>query len=42
MESLKKNLIQPKKTAALVLENGEVLWGYGLGCQKTVIGELCF
>ncbi len=42
MESLKKNLIQPKKTAALVLENGEVLWGYGLGCQKAVIGELCF
>ena len=42
MESLKKNIIQPKKTAALRLENGEALWGYGLGCQKAVIGELCF
>ena len=37
-----RNLIQPKKTAALVLENGEVLWGYSLGCQKAVIGEFWY
>ena len=24
------------------MENGEVLWGYGLGAQKSVVGELCF
>tara|TARA_B100000575_G_scaffold177077_1_gene141993 strand:- start:1247 stop:2449 length:1203 start_codon:yes stop_codon:yes gene_type:complete len=42
MEVLKNNLIQHNKSAALVLENGEVLWGYGIGSQKAVIGELCF
>ena len=26
----------------MVFENGEVLWGYGLGTQKGVVGELCF
>ena len=42
MDSLKKISKIHKKTAALVLENGEVLWGYGLGVKKSVIGELCF
>ncbi len=42
MEVLKKTLEIQNKTAALVLENGEVLWGYGLGIQKSVVGELCF
>ena len=42
MEVLKKNHLQNNKSAALVLENGEVLWGYGLGVQKAVVGELCF
>ncbi len=42
MEVLKKNYLTPKKSAALVLENGEVLWGYGLGVKKAVVGELCF
>ena len=42
MEVIKKNHFHNNKTAALVLENGEVLWGYGLGVQKGVVGELCF
>ena len=42
MESLKKNNFPTNKSAALVLENGEVLLGYGLGVKKAVIGELCF
>ena len=40
--SPKKNYLQNNKSAALVLENGEVLWGYGLGGKKAVVGELCF
>ena len=42
MEVLKKNHIKTNKSAALVLENGEVFLGYGLGVQKAVVGELCF
>ena len=42
MEVLKKNHLNHNKSAALVLENGEILWGYGLGVQKAVVGELCF
>ena len=42
MEVLKKNIHIHKKTAAIILENGEVLWGYGLGVKKSVVGELCF
>ena len=29
-------------SAALILENGEIFWGYGLGPIKASIGELCF
>ncbi len=29
-------------TAALILENGETLWGYGIGPKIATIGELCF
>ncbi len=42
MEVLKKISLTNNKSAALILENGEVLWGYGLGAQKAVVGELCF
>ena len=42
MEVLKKTNYIKNKSAALILENGEVLWGYGLGVKKSVIGELCF
>ena len=40
-----KNQYSIKKsayTAALILENGEIYWGHGLGPNKTVIAELCF
>ena len=42
MEVIKKTPIHNIKSAALILENGEVFWGYGLGVKKSVIGELCF
>tara|TARA_A100001011_G_scaffold211784_1_gene219999 strand:- start:1420 stop:2625 length:1206 start_codon:yes stop_codon:yes gene_type:complete len=42
MEVLKKTSQIHNKSAALILENGEVLWGYGLGAKKSVVGELCF
>ena len=35
-----QNLNQP--TAVLLLENGDIFWGYGLGAKKQAIGELCF
>tara|TARA_Y100000768_G_C23952333_1_gene670887 strand:- start:550 stop:1761 length:1212 start_codon:yes stop_codon:yes gene_type:complete len=42
MEVLKKTTQLKNKSAALVLDNGEVLWGYGLGVKKAAVGELCF
>ena len=42
MEVIKKNHQIQQKSAALVLENGDILWGYGLGVEKAVVGELCF
>ncbi len=42
MEGLKKTSHINTKSAVLILENGEILWGYGLGAKKAVIGELCF
>ena len=29
-------------SAVLLLENGNIFWGYGLGAKKQAIGELCF
>tara|TARA_B100001123_G_C15332082_1_gene1031538 strand:- start:3476 stop:4663 length:1188 start_codon:yes stop_codon:yes gene_type:complete len=29
-------------TAVLLLENGDIHWGYGIGAKKATIGELCF
>ena len=29
-------------SAALILENGEIFWGQGLGAKNSVIAELCF
>ena len=29
-------------SAALIFEDGEILWGYGLGVESCVVGELCF
>ena len=34
------NTSQP--TAALIIENGMVFWGVGLGAKTSKIGELCF
>ncbi len=42
MDVLKKTTQINKKSAALLFDNGEVLWGYGLGVKKAVVGELCF
>jgi len=29
-------------TAALILENGDTFWGFGLGSLKAEVAELCF
>ena len=29
-------------SAALVFDNGEIVWGHGIGAIKSVVGELCF
>ena len=29
-------------SAALIFDDGEILWGHGLGAIKSVIAELCF
>ena len=42
MEVLKKTTKLNGISAALLFENGEILWGYGLGTKKAVVGELCF
>ena len=37
------HLNSPKvPSAVLILENGQIFWGYGIGAKKSVIGELCF
>ena len=37
-----KNLHLRPTSAALIFDDGEIFWGYGLGTVKSVIGELCF
>ncbi|WP_417319762.1 glutamine-hydrolyzing carbamoyl-phosphate synthase small subunit [Emcibacter sp.] len=32
----------PNINAALVLADGTVFWGYGIGAEATVVGEVCF
>ena len=36
------NLPLRPTSAALIFDDGEILWGYGLGAIKSVIAELCF
>ena len=36
------NINENQPTAFLLLENGDIFWGQGLGAKKTAIGELCF
>ena len=37
-----KNLPLRLPSAALIFDDGEILWGYGLGALKSVVAELCF
>lgn len=39
-----KDLIPPHKdiTAVLVLEDGSIFWGYGLGAEQDIVAEVCF
>ena len=32
----------PRTSAALVLADGTVIWGQGLGAEGTAVGEVCF
>ena len=41
-EKIEHSIKKLKYSAVLILENGEVFWGYGLGPKRTVIAELCF
>ncbi len=36
----KQHLDHP--SAALIFDDGEILWGYGIGANKSVVAELCF
>jgi len=36
------NLLPPRPTAALVLADGSVFWGHGIGAAGTRVGEVCF
>ena len=36
------SLFTNKPTAALILENGKIFWGKGIGAKIAKIGELCF
>ena len=45
MKSAKTILLKEfikKKNALLILENGNIYWGYGIGNKGRAIGELCF
>ncbi|MCF8475375.1 MAG: glutamine-hydrolyzing carbamoyl-phosphate synthase small subunit [Emcibacter sp.] len=39
-----KNHVPPHKdiTAVLVLADGSIFWGYGVGATKDIVGEVCF
>ena len=37
-----KNLPLRPTSAALIFDDGEILWGYGLGSIKSTVAELCF
>jgi carbamoyl-phosphate synthase small subunit len=37
-----KNLDLRQTSAALIFDDGEILWGDGIGATKSVIAELCF
>ncbi|MDC0232390.1 glutamine-hydrolyzing carbamoyl-phosphate synthase small subunit [Pelagibacteraceae bacterium] len=39
---INKNQHLNPPSAALIFDDGEILWGHGLGVSKSVIAELCF
>ncbi|MBI04535.1 MAG: carbamoyl phosphate synthase small subunit [Pelagibacteraceae bacterium] len=41
LENFKNQYLRPI-SAALIFDDGEILWGYGIGEIKSVIAELCF
>jgi len=41
LDNLQNLLLRPT-SAALIFDDGEILWGYGLGAIKSAIAELCF
>ena len=41
LDNLQNLLLRPT-SAALIFDDGEILWGYGLGAIKSSIAELCF
>ena len=41
-KELKNYLILQPPSAALILENGDTFWGYGMGAKTARVGELCF
>ena len=41
LENIKNPPLQ-SISAALIFDDGEILWGYGIGAIKSVIAELCF
>ena len=40
--NIDKNNIPNDTTAVLVLNNGEVFFGYGMGAETTTVAEICF
>ncbi len=42
MQNISSNKKSKKATAVLVLEDGSVLRGYGIGAETTRVGEVCF
>ena len=42
LNDLDKNPQLRQPSAALILENGEILWGHGLGSKTAAVAELCF
>ena len=42
LNDLDKTPLLRQPSAALILENGEILWGHGLGAKKAAVAEICF
>ena len=42
LRDINKNQHLRPPSAALIFDDGEILWGYGFGALKAVIAELCF